>query len=168
MSGPSRAHTVLVPLLHAASDGHALTISWSLGAPATAVWEGLTNPLLLGQWLGRAEECTIEPGGGLVVDHGEGFRSRSAVCEVSAPVMLRVTWEFPDEPVSDLTFQLSGEEQTTLTLSHRGLGPLTTSYRIGWIVHLTFLEAAVGGNPIPRSEFWRIHDTLQTLDASSS
>lgn len=50
-----------------------------------------------------------------------------------------------------------------MRLAHHGLGDLVGSYGPGWITHLTFLEAAVVGAPIPTSHFWKLHATFQSL-----
>ena len=33
------------------------------------------------------------------------------------------------------------------------------------MTHLTFLEAAVEGDPLPISQFWKLHDTFRVLTA---
>ena len=57
------------------------------------------------------------------------------------------------------------EGVTELRLDHRGLGELADSYRDGWCVHLTYLEAAALGTPLPSSMFWRLHATMAQLSA---
>ena len=53
---------------------------------------------------------------------------------------------------------------TDLRLSHSGLGDLAGSYRDGWCVHLSYLEAAALGTPLPSSMFWRLHGTMAQLN----
>lgn len=50
-----------------------------------------------------------------------------------------------------------------IRLVHEGLGVLVPSYRLGWCVHLTFLEAAALGEWLPPSMFWHLHETLTKL-----
>lgn len=57
------------------------------------------------------------------------------------------------------------EGVTVLGLGHSGLDDLAESYRDGWCVHLTYLEAAALGTPLPRSMFWRLHGTVAQLNA---
>lgn len=54
--------------------------------------------------------------------------------------------------------------KTDLRLSHSGLGDLAESYRDGWCVHLSYLEAAALGTPLPPSMFWRLHSTMAKLN----
>lgn len=78
---------------------------------------------------------------------------------------LEITWEFPDEPPSAVAVALdeAADGGTGLRLVHRGLGDLAASYRDGWCVHLSYLEAAALGTPLPASMFWRLHATIAQL-----
>lgn len=162
----SAAHATLatMPLTTISTDDRALVITWSLSVPAQAVWAGFSDPTLLSQWLGRSTECDVRSGGRLVVNHGDGYLSRSAVIEAEEPNRLAMTWEFPDEPESQITINLRPfDEGTVVELSHRGLGDRIGSYGPGWITHLTFLEAALAGVPIPTSNFWKLNATFASL-----
>lgn len=77
-----------------------------------------------------------------------------------------MSWKFPDEPLSWLTFALDDtDDGCRLTLRHRNLGEWAPSYRIGWLTHLTFLEASFLGEPLPLGQFWNIHATLSEVDS---
>jgi uncharacterized protein YndB with AHSA1/START domain len=146
----------------ALKDG-AVTVSWSFQAPVAAVWRGLTDPALLSQWLGTVIEIDIRAGGSLVIDHGQGQLSRSAVTEAEAPHRLTMTWEFPDEPRSQVTVELrESDEGAAAKLTHTG-PDLAASYGAGWTTHLTYLEAAVQGETIPPSQFWKLYATFAAL-----
>jgi uncharacterized protein YndB with AHSA1/START domain len=150
-----------MPLVAVSPHAGGVRISWSLGHPSDAVWSALTAPASVGQWMGDAVECDIRPGGSLVVDHGEGYRSRSTVIEVEPPRLLVMTWEFPDEPVSEVTFTVRASgDGTMLELVHAVVPELAASYRVGWLTHLTYLEAVADGDPLPASQFWKLHATL--------
>jgi uncharacterized protein YndB with AHSA1/START domain len=132
------------------------------------VWAAWTEPAILSLWLGTAIECDIRVGGRLVVDHGEGTFSRSEIAEADAPHRLVMTWDFPDEAPSRLFVSVApADEGSFLTLTHEHLGALDRSYESGWITHLTFLEAAAFGDPIPISQFWKLHATVEALSAAS-
>jgi len=151
-----------MPLVAVSPHTDIARIAWSFAHPVEAVWAALTEPDAIAQWLGAVEECDVRPGGTLVVDHGEGVRSRSAVVEATPPHRLTMTWDFPDEPASHVAITLrASEERTVLELVHSELAELAESYRIGWITHLTYLEAVAGGVPLPASQFWSLHATLQ-------
>jgi uncharacterized protein YndB with AHSA1/START domain len=149
-----------MPLV-AVSPQAGVWISWSFARSPAAVWAALTEPASVTQWLGEVVECDIRPGGSLVVDHGEGYRSRSTVLEADPPRRLGMTWEFPDEPASGVAFNLHASDNgTVLELDHTVAAELAASYRVGWITHLTYLEAVVDGQPLPASQFWKLHATL--------
>jgi len=141
----------------------AVVVSWSFQAPVEAVWRGLTDPALLSQWLGTAVEADVRTGGRLVIDHGEGQLSRSEVTTAEAPHRLIMTWEFPGEPRSRVAVELSeSDEGCAATLTHTG-PDLAASYGPGWTTHLTYLEAAVHGDAIPPSQFWKLYTTFAAL-----
>lgn len=146
----------------ALNDG-AVTVSWSFQAPIAAVWRGLTDPALLSRWLGTVVEIDIRTGGRLVIDHGQGQLSRSEVTEAEAPHRLTMTWEFPDEPRSRIAVELrESDEGAAAKLTHTG-PDLAASYGPGWTTHLTYLEAAVQGETIPLSQFWKLYATFAAL-----
>ncbi|MBO3085393.1 SRPBCC domain-containing protein [Cellulomonas fengjieae] len=158
-----------MPLSRLSTRPGALTLTWSFSAPMEDVWVGLTDPALVAQWLGRPTQYDVRLGGALVVDHGDGFLSRSVVTELEPARRLAMTWDFPDEPASVVGFTLrpSGAG-TVLELAHDGLGELVAAYGPGWVTHLTYLEAAVAGAPIPRAQFWALHATFELLHAGAA
>jgi uncharacterized protein YndB with AHSA1/START domain len=90
-----------MPLSTISTDDGALVVAWSLSMPAQAVWAGFNDPALLSQWLGLAIECDVRPGGRLVVDHGEGYLSRSSVTEAKEPHRLGPVLRIVAEPEDD-------------------------------------------------------------------
>ena len=153
-----------MPLSSVSTNNGSLMISWTFPAPAQAVWAGFTDAALLSQWLGNPIECDVRAGGSVVVDHGGGCLSRSVVTERDQPRRLAMTWKFPDEPVSRISIELhAGDSHSELTFVHHDLGTFVDSYGPGWITHFTYLEAAIGGEPIPHSRFWPLHTTLEAL-----
>lgn len=150
---------------HSAQDG-TLLVTWSLPAAPESAWKGLTDPAMLAQWLGQPLECDLRAGGQLVIDHGESYVSRSIVIEANPPHRLAMTWTFPEEPESKVSFTLHPSfSGTALDLVHRDLGELTASYGPGWITHLTYLEAAITGRPLDMEHFWPLHATITALSA---
>ncbi|WP_341392759.1 SRPBCC domain-containing protein [Arthrobacter sp. G119Y2] len=153
-----------MPLNSVSTDNDVLAISWSFPVPVESVWAGFKDPEVLSRWLGRPLEWDITVGGTLVVDHGEGCTSRSIVTEADSQRGLSMTWEFPDEPDSRITVMFGSEGAGTgMDLAHYDLGDLMNSYAPGWMTHLTYLEAAVSGAPLPSSQFWPLHSTFETL-----
>ena len=157
-----------MPLTSIATDNDVLAISWFFAVPADSVWTGFEDREVLSHWLGRGIEVNVSAGGTLVVDHGEGYISRSVITEADRPQRLSMTWEFPDEPDSRVTITFHSEDAgTRMDFAHHDLGDLMNSYGPGWITHLTYLEAAVNGAPVPLSQFWPLHATVETLYAGA-
>lgn len=147
-----------------ALNNGALVVSWSFQARIETVWLGLTDPVLQSRWLGTVLESDIRPGGRLVIDHGEGYLCRSNLTQVEAPHRLAMTWEFPDEPRSRVAVALhESDDSTVAELTHSELEGLAPAYGPGWTTHLTYLEAAVQGDTLPRSQFWKLHATFTAL-----
>lgn len=117
-------------------------------------------------WLGEPAVAELWPDGRLVVDHGGGYICTSVVTRAKPGSTLAMSWRFPDEPDRAVTFETGDgpdSEGCVLDLTHTGLGDLAASYRIGWLVHLTYLEAAVHGTPLPLDQFWNLHATFAAL-----
>ena len=143
-----------------------LTLAWRIDAPRARVWQCITDTELISQWLGRVTDGAVDAGSGFVVDHGDGYLCRSIVRARIEARRLAFTWAFPDEPESEVVLELDeSADGTELRLTHSELGDLTTSYRDGWCVHLTYLEAAALATPMPASMFWQLHGTIAALNA---
>ncbi|SDL40471.1 SRPBCC family protein [Tessaracoccus oleiagri] len=141
-----------------------IKLDWRIDAPRARVWQCITDPDLLSQWLGVLVEGIIAPGSTFVVDHGDEYCCRSVVESYAEPNKLGFTWHFADEPPSRVGLGLEeAEGATELRLSHRALGDLAESYVDGWCTHLSYLEAAALGTPLPASMFWRLHGTIAQL-----
>ena len=144
-----------------------VSLAWRIGAPPARVWQCLTHADFLSQWLGRLVDGAVGAGTDFVVDHGDNHLCRSNVVAFVEPTRLAFTWGFPTEPQSEVVLELSeAAEGTELRLAHSALGELAPSYRDGWCVHLTYLEAAALGTPLPTSVFWQLHGTIAQLQAA--
>ena len=92
--------------------------------------------------------------------------SRFPLCPCAEPSRLAFTWHFPDEPESVVALDLEPSATASeLRLTHSALGDLVTSYRDGWCVHLSYLEAAALATPLPASMFWQLYGTIAQLNA---
>jgi uncharacterized protein YndB with AHSA1/START domain len=153
-----------VPLLQIDESSY-LSLNWRIEAPKTRVWECITDADLLSQWLGELVSGAVGVESSFVVNHGGGYCCRSTVLAWVEPCRLDFTWQFPDEPPSKVALELKEQGGITdLRLSHTALGDLAESYRDGWCVHLSYLEAAALGTPLPASMFWRLHSTVAQLN----
>ena len=154
-----------MPLLRWEASSH-LSLAWRIDAPRTRVWHCLTDADVLSQWLGRLVDGVVDSRSDFVVDHGDNYLCRSTVLARVHPSRLAFTWDFPDEPESEVVLELDASgDGTEVRLTHSALGDLTTSYRDGWCVHLSYLEAAALATPLPMSMFWRLHGTIAQLNA---
>ncbi len=141
-------------------------MEWDIHAPQEQVWQVLTTPNLLAEWLGTLTCGEVTANSSFMVEHGEGYRCESTVIESKVHENLTYSWKFSDEPRTNVSWTLTATgDETTLRLTHSGLGELTDSYRNGWITHLTFLEASALGAPLPWTTFWSLHSTIQHLNA---
>jgi len=153
-----------VPLVHI-DESVDVSLTWRIEVPRARVWQCLTDADLLSQWLGELVGGAIEADSNFEVDHGDNYCCRSKVMTCAEPSRLDLTWQFPDEPASIVALELDESDGVTeLRLSHRALGDLAESYRDGWCVHLSYLEAAALGTPLPPSMFWRLHSTMAQLN----
>jgi uncharacterized protein YndB with AHSA1/START domain len=142
-----------------------LSLTWRIEAPRTRVWDCITDADLLSQWLGELVSGSVEAESNFVLNHGDDYCCRSTVTAWVEPCRLDFTWHFPDEPPSKVALELEESGGITgLRLSHSALGNLAESYRDGWCVHLSYLEAAALGTPLPPSMFWRLHGTVTRLN----
>ena len=158
-----------MPLLSISHSGDDVVIEWTIAAARTTVWAGLTNTDAIAAWLGTPILAEIRSGGSLAVDHGEGYICQSIVQVVEVDSRFALSWHFPDEHETNVSFGLVDTDLgelgsgCRLALRHSNLAALADSYRIGWLVHLTYLEAHVLGDPIPSSQFWNLHATMRAL-----
>ena len=154
-----------MPLLQL-SPPDQVDLTWRIDAPVDRVWACLTRSDLLPQWLGRLTDGRVAAGAQFVIDHGEGHLCRSTTTGYVEAKSIAFTWAFPREPQSAVSIALeAGSAGTELRLMHDALGPLTSSYRDGWCVHLSYLEAAALGTPLPPTLFWSLHGTIERLNA---
>jgi uncharacterized protein YndB with AHSA1/START domain len=152
-----------MPLTHI-DEAVDVTLTWHMQASTARLWQCLTDAHLLNQWLGRLVAGAVRTGSDFVVDHGDGYLCSSRVIECVEGEGLDFTWQFPDEPPSRVALGVDESDGTSvLRLKHSELGDLADSYRVGWSVHLAYLEAASLGTPLPPSMFWPIHGTMALL-----
>lgn len=79
-----------------------------LDAPAADVWEAVTDPEQLSQWLGSEVEIDPRPGGDLTVDDRTGW-----VEEVEPGRRLSFWWSRPGEDATRVEIDLEEDEHGT-------------------------------------------------------
>jgi uncharacterized protein YndB with AHSA1/START domain len=137
-------------------DGNTAHFKVLLAGSPELVWEYLTNPEALPEWLGNGQIAS-EVGGKVVLRSG-GPVIRGTVREIEQPYRLAYSWnvympgeENPASSESVLAFTLAPhEEGTLLTLDH---GPIDPEYRsrtiAGWHALLEILGANLSEQPPP-------------------
>jgi uncharacterized protein YndB with AHSA1/START domain len=123
------------------------------------VWAALTEPSRLACWLGSAEGSPAR-GAEFAIWHDETTRSTHTVTRWQPGWLLAMTWGFPDEGTSAVSFALSARgDHTVVTLEHDGLTE-PASYAARWHRHLDYLAAHLDGSDKPFDEFWSGYDAL--------
>jgi uncharacterized protein YndB with AHSA1/START domain len=101
-----------------------------LDAPAADVWRALTEPALLGDWLGQEVELDVRPGGSGFIVEDDGAVRRAQVDEVDPLRRLALRWwpEDGDGPESTVELELEPTQSGTLLVVTETMGaPATAS-----------------------------------------
>ncbi|WP_307793656.1 SRPBCC domain-containing protein [Actinotalea soli] len=141
----------------------------TLPAPVEQAWLALTDSQRTVSWLGRLDTVAIAEGGRFDLWHDKTVRSRHTVTKWHSGHLLSLTWDFPEERTSRVTFTLAEESPSTsrLTLHHEDLED-AVSYAAGWHRHLQYLHGHLRGDDLPIDDFWSGYDDLVELYASSA
>ena len=131
-------------------DGTAARMTRSFAHPASYVWEMLTAPARLAEWLAPG---TIEPkvGGAARLDFKDsGIVIDSTVTEFDPVKAIAYSWSGPGEPLRPLRFGLQSDGAgTTLEITLRvPKGEDAARSAAGFEAHLEMLAAALEGVPI--------------------
>jgi uncharacterized protein YndB with AHSA1/START domain len=92
-----------------------ITRTVELDATAEAVWRALTEPELLGEWLGSVVELDIRPGGAGLIVEADGAVRRVRVDHVDTERRLALRWwpEDGDGPESTVELDLESTSEGT-------------------------------------------------------
>ncbi|HEY1083387.1 MAG TPA: SRPBCC family protein [Prosthecobacter sp.] len=154
-----------------------------LPGPLERVWAFLTDPEKRGLWLAHGE-TELRAGGKVRLEfhHSQlteakeeipekyrescqdGCSFTGTVLQCEPPRLLSHTWGEPDGSASEVTFELSSEDdgRVRLVITHRKLGTSRDellSVSSGWHAHAAILVAKLeGAEPPP---FWSTHARLE-------
>lgn len=148
-------------------DTRTVTFVRSIKAPQERLWNAITDPGQLSQWLGTAE---VEPkaGGRISLDMEPGKPGHPFLGSVLAfdPISLfEFEWNYPGEAASVVRIELRPEETgTELTLIHRGISPELPAYGPGWHAFLDSLEGQVTDTPTDWMASFRAAGPLYGVD----
>jgi len=107
-----------------------MTRTVELDAPAEDVWRALTEPELLGEWLGSVVELDVRPGGAGVIVEDDGAVRRARVDEVDWARRLALRWWPEDGGGPESTVELELEPVpggTRLVVTETLAGPASAS-----------------------------------------
>ena len=96
-------------------DAARITRTIELDATAEVVWRALTEPDLLGEWLGSVVELDVRPGGAGLIVEADGAVRRARVDDVDTGRRLALRWwpEDGDGPESTVELDLESTGEGT-------------------------------------------------------
>lgn len=103
-----------------------VTREMEMPAPPEEVWRWLTDPDLLGGWLGTDAQIDARPGGDLLVHDDSGVEQRGWVEEAEAPRRLTFWWRRPDEDATRVELEIEATEDGGSVLRVIESRPLAT------------------------------------------
>jgi uncharacterized protein YndB with AHSA1/START domain len=137
------------------------SVALELAVPSTPdeVWTALTEPDHLSHWLGRTEGSPARDAQ-FAIWHDATTRSTHTVTRWQPGWLLAMTWDFPDEGTSVVSFAVAArKDRTPVALEHQGLTE-PTGYAAGWHRHLEYLAAHLEGSDKTFEDFWDGYDAL--------
>jgi uncharacterized protein YndB with AHSA1/START domain len=133
----------------------------------TAVWNMLTNPSMLPQWLAPGD-ISLSKGGAAKLSFPEsGTNIDSVVTEIDTPRLIEYSWSSPGEPERPLRWEVTaieGGARLSLTLRIPNTEDIARACA-GWECHLEMLAAALEDVPIkfPFQRFKAAREAYRTL-----
>lgn len=138
-------------------DDTALMIRRSFKADIQTLWNALTDPSALMQWMGanmatpQRAEADLRVGGAWFIEMkgnetGNPHNVRGEFVEIDEPNRVRFTWSWysDDTPPTQVTYALKdqGDGTTMLTLTHKRFAeaPTRDGHSVGWNGSLDNLE----------------------------
>lgn len=146
---------------HADTTTGTVRMQITLQTPVVTAWQALTAGEHTVSWLGRLDPSRITEGGRFDLWHDTDVRSRHTVLQWQHGRLLTLTWDFPEERPSRVTFALTEMTSSTVTLilQHEDLEN-SVAYAAGWHRHLQYLEAHLEGHDLSTDEFWTGYEDL--------
>jgi uncharacterized protein YndB with AHSA1/START domain len=131
-------------------DADRLAVRFERRYPATPdeVWGAVTEPERIGRWLAPV---ALLGESHYRIDFGDGQETTGTIEVCEAPRALVVTWDFPGEPPSRVSVEISPDgDGALLVLDHTRLPQNQgAGYGAGWEAHLAGLEAQLTGTAGP-------------------
>jgi uncharacterized protein YndB with AHSA1/START domain len=131
--------------------------------PAEQVWDALTKPERVREWLADAR-FEARPGGSVDLRFGTpaGYAVTGQVTRAEPPRVLEYTWASPGEPEGSVKWQLiPAGDRCILLFTHTVHGHWHEAGTVAaWHVHLTLLADALSGRPtwpFPEARWHELH-----------
>lgn len=120
-----------------------------LTAPVARVWDALTDPARLGDWLAPVESGAPGPDERFVLRMNADETATCTVFGWDPPHEMRLSWDYTGEPASELTLRLQTDgDGTLLRLDHTVITVDVVQYGAGWHVHLDNLDVHLAGGDV--------------------
>ena len=140
--------------------GRSVHLTKHLAAPPAQVWQALTQPDELTAWLGQVQDGRPAPHARFALRHDATTCSHHGVIGWEPEQLLALTWDFPEEEQSRVSFALAPQGAgTRITVAHQDLAD-PAAYAAGWHRHLEYLAAHLTGADRPFADFWDGYDAL--------
>jgi len=143
------------------AEGATVRFERHFPSPPGEVWQALTDPDEMAQWLSEAD-VDLRVGGAIQVRFDDGTMN-GVITTLDPHRVLAYTWVEGEGHESHVTWELErANDGTTLKLTHVKLKADSASgFGGGWHHHLDRLEAVVAGKPLDWS--WTTFEELEPL-----
>jgi uncharacterized protein YndB with AHSA1/START domain len=151
--------------------GAAVHLERDFDATPDELWELLTDPAELAEWLCARVDLEPRPGGTIILHFDNSHTTvRGRVVHFDAPVALEYTWQQDDEPASVVRFALHpapANTGTRLTVTHTHCtGAAIGQMAAGWHHHLELLATQLARQPVAWN--WSRFEDLHAQYSSSA
>jgi uncharacterized protein YndB with AHSA1/START domain len=132
-------------------NGYELRFERHFEQPVEEVWQAITDPEYLADWIGPAQ-VDLRPGGRIRIDDAGGAGIDGEVLEVKEPAVFAFKWDSKEwGDGGPVRFELSEDDGGTLLIfTHvapaAGFDEFGTKTLAGWHYLLALLGSAVAGN----------------------
>lgn len=134
-------------------NGYEMRFERHFEQPVEKVWQAITEPEQLAEWIGAAE-VDLRPGGRIKIDDAGGAGIDGEVLEVKEPSLFSFKWDSKEwGDGGPIRFELTEDEDggTLLVFTHvapgAGFEEFRTKTLAGWHYLLALLGSSLAGTP---------------------
>lgn len=130
-----------------------------LDYPVSRVWEALTQPASLVNWLAGAK-VDLRPGGDFILEFASGSVSKGRITRFKEMALLEYSWHEGQKDDSRVCWELfdEGPGRCRLVMTHTHVTEHVPDFGAGWHTHLDLLTEVLAGKRKSWSwddEWWR-------------